>query len=654
MLLLLLAAGPATRPGGAPLAAGRDTPAGAMNVFEKAIDDGDVATAADSFYVSPDADPDGSFCRARVAQCIAMRRFDHVVHVHFSPTDAATILRQCRIATPPPSRPFTDADWVLIPGETGYARGRIQPDFSVPESRYMTRCPDGIWRMGTGRGSAQGLAQLAARANALSAQLDPLTQGIESGRYKTADAVIHACWPNGTPAERLAQRRIEMQQQQAQQNARDLAMLPLELPGAFAWAWAEKNAEQQQAADQAQRWRPSKPTAQTIAAAQPLASPATRPAVARRDTPAGAMRFYEDALDNRDVASVADSLIAAAPMDDQLRHGLALQAIAQRRFYRTVENWFGRDEAVHVCFYCEIPTPPSSIADADWQPMWGRSNFMGGAIRPSSPMMLDFEQWPSMRRGPDGLWRVDEGLMRFGPGQEGTDDLISTAAHLNEVAAAVDAGQLRNEGDVIHAVQYRADVPFQPPPALPRRSADPETAEGVHYAFIQAVENRDAAAVAKLFHADGDTTGRLGRANAQRIVAVYRLQDAIDARFPRYGTLLVARFGLLTKADRLEWNGGLASRDDPNDAIDAATGRHYRNIGGTEIVDITPAPTRTVTEVAADMEHDNRAAGQIMTDVSSGKYKTPAQVRDAMLAAHFSAAAEPDFVSAGYKMPGED
>src|SRR5580692_1131722 len=86
-----LAAGQTTRPGGLVMT-GRDTPAGALNVFERALADADAATVADSFNLP--ADTDGLCGRAMANQLLALRRLAHATEARFGHDTAVSIFRQ--------------------------------------------------------------------------------------------------------------------------------------------------------------------------------------------------------------------------------------------------------------------------------------------------------------------------------------------------------------------------------------------------------------------------------------------------------------------------------------------------------------------------------------------------------------------------------
>jgi len=633
-----------------PVMTGRDTPAGAMNVFEKALADGDAATAADSFNLPADAD--GSCRQAWALQLLAAGRFARAAEARFGHDAAVSIYCQCRIRVPQPPRESTAADWTMVPGETNFARAARFPDPAVGQSRLMTRGPDGIWRMGTGvPDEPEMLRAVADRAKASAARLDQFAAAIDAKRYATADEVIHAWWPGGTPAERA---KAAMQKQQQSSLFDDLTAPVQDAVGAVAWGLIEMK----ESADRAQNqtWTPSAPTAQTIAQAQPfeLNSPATtRPVLAGRNTPARAMRVYEDALNRLDVATVADSFSMPQDMDGSQRHATALRAIAERQFYLQVQAWFGQDAAAKVCFDCSVPRPQTGIADGDWRPVWGKSNFMWGKIIGHDRRGALGVKRPNFVRGPDGIWRM--------VGGGGSDDAISRAAHLNKFSAALAAGRYAHPDDLVRAVQLPegAIAPRAPQDVLSSimfRTPDPAMPESAYTTFIRAVAMKDSAALTNLFFAEGDTDGRVARANAERIISANRLDEAIDAKLGPYGDTLVAGFGLLTKMDHPEWSHALSFEGDrPTRATGAfadGIGIQYREIGGQWRVDITPPAPQTASQKCAQMQHDNQAVEQIAADILAGKYKTAAVVRDALLGARLWATPDPSFASNGFKLPG--
>jgi hypothetical protein len=646
------AAAQTTRSGG-PVMTGRDTPAGAMNVFERAIADADTATVADSFNLP--ADTDGSCRQALANQLLAVRRLASAAEARFGHDAAVSIFRQCRMPWPRQARESTAADWTMMPGETNYARATNLLDPWVRQSRVMTRGPDGIWRMGTGTPDDPEMLQVVAdRENASSLRLDQIAAAITAKKYATADDVIHAFWPGGTPVERQA----ALQKQRQPSLLDDLTAPMQDVAGAIAWGLIGIKESMDQS--QNQTWTPSVPTAKTISEAQPIGinGPATtRPVLAGRNSPAGAMRVYEEALNKRDVATVADSFsIPAGPY----RRAMVLRAIAERHFYLTARSWFGQDAAAYVCFECSVPRPQTGITDADWRPVWGNSKLMGGKIIGHERGVLGVER-PSFLRGPDGIWRMDVARGSISVTFEGSsDDAISTAAHLNKFSAAVAAGNFAHPGDLVRAVQLPEGATTRKAsqnerPWMIARNPNTATLEGAYFGFIRGIANKDSDGLAKLFFAEGDTKGELARANAERIVSANRLDEAIDAKLGPYGDALVAGFGLLTKMDHPEWSYALSENGDRAMGMFAdGFGIQYREVAGLWRVDITPPAPQTDAQECMEMQHDNQAVEQITADIMAGKYKTAADVRDALLGARLWATPDPSFAANGFALPGKN
>src|ERR1039458_3435309 len=64
---------PSTAPSTQPIKVGRDTPDGAMNVLVQALENGDIATIADSYYLPEDID--GSCRRAKAELLLRYMEF---------------------------------------------------------------------------------------------------------------------------------------------------------------------------------------------------------------------------------------------------------------------------------------------------------------------------------------------------------------------------------------------------------------------------------------------------------------------------------------------------------------------------------------------------------------------------------------------------
>jgi hypothetical protein len=602
------------------------------------------------------ADTDGLCGRAMANQLLALRRLAHATEARFGHDTAVSIFRQCRIPWPQQARESTAADWMMMPGETSYARATRIPDPWVRDSQFMTRCPDGIWRMGRGdEADPEMLRVMARRAKAFGARLDHFAAAITANKYATADDVVHAFWPGGTPVERQAEL-----QKQRQPSLLDDLMAPVQ-DAAGAVVWGLVGIKEWMDRIQNQTWTPSAPTAKTVKEAQPIGPnvPATaRPVLAGRNTPAGALIVYEEALNKSDVATVADSLSIPPDMDGSYRHAMALRAIAARQFYLTVRSWFGQDAAAYVCFDCSVPLPQTGVTDSDWRPVWGNSNLMWGKILGHRPGGAVGVQRPAFTRGPDGIWRMARSIGPLNITPEGsTDDAISTAAHLNKFSAAVAAGRYAHPGELLRAVlsPNGTTTGSERQNGLSRMMAensDPIILEGAYFGFIQGIAHKDSDALAKLFFAEGDIDGGLARANAERIVSANRLEEAIDARLGPYGDLLVAGFGLLTRMDHPEWShASWKNGDRAAGEFAGGFGIRYRRVDGLWRVDITPPAPQKAAQKFAEMQHDNQAVELITAGILAGKYKTAAAVRDALPGARLRAAPDPSFAANGFSLP---
>jgi hypothetical protein len=119
-----------------PIMTGRDTPAGAMNTFNRAILNLDAATIADSYNFPPARRQD------MAAVYISSMRFYTAAVSRFGKDATVDLCRQCRIPLPPDGHTFTDADWQINSAQPNVAMGQS------PGASMMQRDTDGIWRMG--------------------------------------------------------------------------------------------------------------------------------------------------------------------------------------------------------------------------------------------------------------------------------------------------------------------------------------------------------------------------------------------------------------------------------------------------------------------------------------------------------------------------
>jgi hypothetical protein len=203
-----------------PVMSGRDTPAGAMNVFERAVENFDTATVADSYNL-PEA--------MRVAyarRAVAEARFCDAVEERFGHETAVNVCHECRAATTQPWQEYVADDWESFPGQPDKVSGKIPPKPGKGAPPLMQRGPDGIWRIGrllpatTRPWKTRASVIQMNSATDLADRLDAVTPNIKAGKYATPDDVIHAVYPEGSP---MARFRAMQQEQKAQDEKQDEA-----------------------------------------------------------------------------------------------------------------------------------------------------------------------------------------------------------------------------------------------------------------------------------------------------------------------------------------------------------------------------------------------------------------------------------------------
>jgi len=210
-----------------PVLVGRDTPEGAMNVYEQALARGDVATVADSYNMRDARTP------AMAKMLILNYQFQQELAAHLSPGDVEKVSKECRLFNKPTSRPFVADDWDQHRAESGIVYGKSG------QAPMMQRGGDGIWRMGRiWRRPAAMAPDLAARVadmdkrqEQISAESEkrfvPVITNLKAGKYATADDVINALYPEGSPAQQVrrmqARRKADDAKQEQLENQQLLA-----------------------------------------------------------------------------------------------------------------------------------------------------------------------------------------------------------------------------------------------------------------------------------------------------------------------------------------------------------------------------------------------------------------------------------------------
>jgi hypothetical protein len=380
--------------------------------------------------------------------------------------------------------------------------------------------------------------------------------------------------------------------------------------------------------------------------------------------PAAAMNAAVSAIENLDAGRLADLFDVPGDIDGQFRQELAKFFVEDMRVFYAGAARFGRDRSVRMCESCGVAVPPRRpYVDSDWRILPGNGN-RAVAVGEARGAFIQH-----MVRGTDGLWRIQ---VRGQPG--GSDDEMASArrqrlAQLVALSAQIEAGKYptpdaviaedtRQKQELSKRVQDLNNEKLARENArlhaeMPTKKYDPSTLLGVIDVFMQGLSGKDAVTIGKCYFVDGDIGGKFAKANADRVVAAVRLMDAMNNQGGA-GLAMVHNFGLILKHDEPMMS------DDPQVNGDRATTTFedgskmiFRKDGGVWKIDVTPASKAPLGEQAAAMERDAQVVNQIAADVTAGKYKTDAQVRDALLAAKLSAEPDPDFKAKGYKLQGE-
>jgi hypothetical protein len=385
--------------------------------------------------------------------------------------------------------------------------------------------------------------------------------------------------------------------------------------------------------------------------------PSTRPKLAGRDTPAGAMNFFEEAIKNTDLATIADCF-NASQASAMLR---AAEEMSKSRLYVAAAKRFGLQAAgqLFAAAGIQLLLPIRTYTADDWNVSPTSVDMVSGKILPGQSARAPF-----MQRGPDGIWRIG----RIVPPRSPPPALVAAmkaktsrlATQYDSIIAGVDAGKFATADDLANALiaqstptlqqqrQRAIEQVTEPQKQNEQRQQqeataemqrfmamkfDPSTVQGAVGAFVQARTKKDVAAMISFFFADDDPQGKLASANSQRIVDVMSLQEAIRTRVDdqNFGTI-VPMFELSTGGDYPEGydpqvNGdraALTSGGDPTHPV------WLRHVGGVWKEDLTPEPPMISSQAGAEINYDDAAMQRITADILAGKIKTLPQVRDAM------------------------
>jgi hypothetical protein len=354
------------------------------------------------------------------------------------------------------------------------------------------------------------------------------------------------------------------------------------------------------------------------------------------------MNVYEEALARGDVAPVADAWNSAEARNEPA----AKLLILQNRLERALAAHLSTAELEKIRSECRISARPVTrpfVAD-DWE------HPQANVAYPKRPPAM------MMQRGADGIWRfgrisraahasTPEIAARLAEMQQRQqNNLEERRKRFEPVITDLEAGKYATADQVIDALYPEGSpmakmrkIEAQENAEEAKREAaekqqllaahfDPATLEGAIGAFLQARVKHDRAGLERFYYADGDSKGRLAKANAQRVLTGFELEDAVRKQFGAdAGESFEGMFTLTWDAP--EWfPPGDMKRETAAGASPGDTKLHYRKVGGIWKEDIStsvPAAKR-----AEKMEQATAGLEKIVADVRAGKYKTAKGVEE--------------------------
>ena len=219
-----------------PITAGRDTPAGAMNVFEHAVEIGDIATVADSINGVSD-----SHRQSVARESILEARLDKAVESRFGHAALLSLCEDCRMNANPTDVKYTNDMWTISPQHPDGAMWNPASGTTThPMFVFMQRGPDGIWRLGryvspevrqraatraaafrVQRGlTTQPVNPRTAQTEQMNTRLQHTLDALAADTLKTVQDVEASLYPEGAPmvkARKSEQQRKDFEQQQIKQ-----------------------------------------------------------------------------------------------------------------------------------------------------------------------------------------------------------------------------------------------------------------------------------------------------------------------------------------------------------------------------------------------------------------------------------------------------
>lgn len=388
-----------------------------------------------------------------------------------------------------------------------------------------------------------------------------------------------------------------------------------------------------------------------IAAELTTAPASTQPILAGRDTPAEAMNIFMTALEHDDLATVADSFNAS----ERNRQSMAHRLINQQRLYRDLVAQFGKKEADRVFAVGYLrPWQPHRYVPEDWA---YAPNNPSIALVNSNRDVPTGAYIPMMQQGPDGIWRQGRIFHPPPPRPDLTGMRQQMLAKMiqrdmderNRFESAIqnlEAKKYSTTAQVLDtlfpdgapAEQFRREKAKEQADAaqqqreLMAQHFDRSDLGGAVGAFLQARVKGNPLGLAKFFYAKDDKDGELAKANANRIAAYLRFQDAVQ-KIPGWDK---ASFNIYfdRETDAPEWFGDIQMHG--NTAVGKSEGNtemRFIKIDGIWKEDISSPDPAGPQAIA--MELDNAKLEQITCNILSGKYTTVEEVQSAITAAHF-------------------
>ncbi len=403
----------------------------------------------------------------------------------------------------------------------------------------------------------------------------------------------------------------------------------------------------------------------SVLADRPTQSASTRPIIADRDTPAGAMAVFDRAIENRDLSTAADCY----NLPEGGAYMLAARQIANAKLDHALEKRFGKTEAKKALADARIPVITLSVKylPDDWiSPVHLPNLALGGSSWAGATPV------PTMQRGPDGIWRMGSisSTHPLPPALVAAmkAKAMETTAEYDPVIAGIQTGKYATIDDVMNALF---------PPGSPQRQEwamrkqmeqqqeeanqqflatqfDVSTLDGAVDDYMQSVIKRDAAGMVKFYYVNAPTNDRFARAYAERILTAGALDQALVDHLPNSGhDDLAVDFGLmpdLPKGMTLSEQGdrGIGSRAGPDQKS-----IWFRKVDGLWKQDITPQPPMTPGEAAQLTEQDNATVQRIIANMIAGKYRSVPEVRDALGEAMLNATPDPMFVMGDMRVSEE-